>query len=80
MNKDRRQRIDDVKIKLTELNEEVQALHDEEEEAFDSMPESLRESEKGEGMTEAVNALETAFSEIESACDLLGTAWDVGQS
>lgn len=83
MNKQRRNRI---RKALTEyLREEapqrealLAVLHearDEEEEAFDSLAESLQDGEKGEAMQEAISALEDLISEVEDGpfCESIET-------
>lgn len=48
----------------------------EEQDAYDNMPESLQESERGEAMSEAIDHLEAAFDAIETACDAIDEAVD----
>jgi septal ring factor EnvC (AmiA/AmiB activator) len=74
MNKKRREAIDDLVNKINEIKEAAESLRDEEQEAFDNMPESLQQGDKGQAMEEAisnlddaVNALEEAISGLESA-------------
>lgn len=76
MNRERRKRIDTVRDKLEELMEEIEALHDEEAEAYDNLPESLQESERGEAMSEAVDNLEIVASSIQEAIYCLESASD----
>jgi len=42
---------------------------DEEREAFDNMPESLQQSEKGETTSEGLNTLESALSMLDAIMD-----------
>ncbi len=42
---------------------------DEEREAFDNMPESLQQSEKGESTSEGLNTLESALSMLDAIMD-----------
>ena len=42
---------------------------DEEREAFDNMPESLQQSEKGEATSEGLNTLESALSMLDAIMD-----------
>lgn len=65
MNKQRRKAIDAVREKLEELLEELEAIKDEEQEAFDNLPESLQDSERGDKMTEAIENLEYTIDYIE---------------
>lgn len=74
MNKQRRKAIERISEKLEELQEEIQMLKDEEEEAYDNLPESLQDGEKGEAMQEAIEYLDNADSFIEEARDALNDA------
>lgn len=70
MNKRRREAIQKVLDQMLELKERVESLKDEEQEAFDSMPESLQQSDRGQASEAAASALESAvdaFDEIETA-------------
>ena len=67
MNKDRRKRLEGIYEKLMEIYEELDAIIDEEQEAYDNMPESLQDSEKGERMYEGIDSLESARDDINNA-------------
>ena len=54
MNKTRRRSIQQIIDHLTELKEHIDLLRDEEQEAYDNLPESLQESERGEAMSTAI--------------------------
>ena len=45
MNKERRKRLASVTSKLEEVKEELEALHEEEQEAFDNLPGLLQDNE-----------------------------------
>ena len=69
MNKERRKRIADAIYKIEEL---VQSILDDEQEAYDNMPENLQTSENGiiseeaqENLDSAIEALEEAISYLE---------------
>lgn len=64
MNKERRAKIERMNNELSGLLSEAEELRDAEQEAFDSMPESLQEGERGEKMQEAISALEELISAI----------------
>lgn len=74
MNKDRRKRIEDIQSKLSGLQSQLEEIRDEEEGAFDSLPESFQGGEKGEKMLEAIERLESACSSFEDIIDYLGEA------
>ena len=48
MNKERRGKLNSLLEKLAAAEEELQAIMDEEQDAFDNMPESIQGSERGE--------------------------------
>ena len=76
MNKARRKRIEDVQSRLEELKQEIDGILAEEQEAYDNMPESLQEGERGEAMQEAIDALESAVSSCEEIDEYLTDAHD----
>jgi len=76
MNKQRRKRIDKVRIAMTALREEVESIAYEEREAIDNLPENLLESEQAAAMDEASEYLEDAAEELSAVDDLLGSAYD----
>lgn len=66
MNKQRRERLDEAHSKLMEAYYIIEEVKDEEEEAFDNMPENLQGSERGEQMEEYVATLEEIYDGIDS--------------
>ena len=74
MNAKRRNAIDSVINELVEKFEEIKAeaidqlseIRDEEQEAYDNLPESLQESERGENMQNCIDALEYFMSDLEN--------------
>lgn len=74
MNKDRRKRIQDVKDQLLNLLTEIEEIKDEEQEAYDNLPESLQEGGKGEKMSEAIDNLDSAYSSLEEVAEYLEEA------
>ena len=71
MNMQRRKRIEKVGRQLEELIEEITAIQEEEEEAYDNLPESLQESERGIAIYNAAEALADAVDGLEDANELL---------
>lgn len=72
MNNDRRKRIDAMISRLEEIRDEIDAIREEEQDAFDNMPESLQNSERGDMAQEAISNLENVdvdeiISYLESA-------------
>ena len=74
MNKDRRDRIAKIKEALEDLRGQIEDLQSEEQEAFDSMPESLQQSERGQASEAAANALQSAYDAADEAITNLETA------
>ena len=71
MNKYRRTVIAELLGQLTKVNENLEMVKNEEEEALENYPENLRYSERGEAMQEAFDNLEEACGAISEAIDLL---------
>lgn len=71
MNMQRRKRIEKAGRLLEELIEEITAIQEEEEEAYDNLPESLQESERGIAIYNAAEALADAVDDLEDANELL---------
>lgn len=80
MNRERRSRIrglikafKDLSSTIqNDLSSQVQDLHDLEEEAFDNMPESMQDSDRGTAMQDAMDELQSAVdlcSEVSDAID-----------
>lgn len=74
MNAKRRNSIDSVINELIEKFEEIKAeaidqlseIRDEEQEAYDNIPEALQDSERGENMQNCIDALEYFMSDLEN--------------
>lgn len=71
MNKARRAKINSICEKLAGLQEELTTVTEEEQDAYDNMPEGIQEGEKGEAAQEALDGLEAAYDEIQSVIDNL---------
>ena len=67
MNKARRKQLDEIQGKLSELRDMIDTVLAEEQEAYDNLPESLQESERGEAMQTAIDAMESAIESCEEA-------------
>lgn len=86
MNNARRKEIEKIIKALGEIDfesqiEKVDSVRDEEQDAFDNMPESLQQGERGstseaaiEALEEAIEALEQARDSMQDAIDALGRA------
>ena len=74
MNKDRRKQIDEVHGQIQDLIATVEGIQSEEQNAFDSMPEGLQESERGQAASEALDDLTEACDHLNSALGSLDSA------
>lgn len=79
MNNTRRKLIKDIITALQGIDLEgpksdVENVKDEEQEAFDNLPESLQQGDRGQAMEQAIGTLEDALSELETACSAVEDA------
>lgn len=80
MNNQRRKEIEAIVKVLTDdfgmedLRGKVDDLQSEEQEAFDGMPESLQQSDRGQASETAADALQTAYDAIDAAITSLEEA------
>ena len=72
MNKQRRSLIADVIDRLETIRGDIEIIRDEEQDAFDNMPEGIQESDRGQQMEEYIGLMEDAMDEIDSALENLG--------
>ena len=71
MNKIRRKALRKALELIDEAKSIIEACRDEEQEAFDNLPEGLQESERGEAMAECIYQMEDAMDSAESISDAL---------
>lgn len=71
MNKKRRKEIENLRESISETKAKLQDLLNEEQQAFDNMPESIQESERGEEMQEIIEYMEVAIDSLEEATESL---------
>lgn len=71
MNKNRRNAISDIYDKLIDIQSDLECIRDEEQEAFDNLPESIQCSERGERMEEYISNLDEALDYVGYAVDSL---------
>lgn len=72
MNKGRRERLKKQLRLLEEMREEIEAIRDEEQEAYDNLPESLQDGERGERLQENIDVLEDILGQLEEPAEELG--------
>lgn len=64
MNKQRREELLDVSQLLDEAMDRLEEIRDDEQDALDSLPESLQYSARGDAMQDAIDTLEGFADEI----------------
>lgn len=69
MNKQRRKYLSTALEYLEQAQIIVESVKDEEQEAFDNMPEGLQYSERGEAMEEGLYTLEEIYDSIQEMMD-----------
>lgn len=74
MNAQRRKSIQEVIDQLEEIKSTIETLNDEEQEAYDNLPENLQGSERGEAMSEAADNLDSAFNSMDEVLEYLTAA------
>ena len=74
MNKARRNAIEKIIDQLGTLKEQLDSIGEEENDAFDNLPESIQYSERGEAMEENISDIDRAVSDIE---DIMSTLQDI---
>lgn len=65
MNADRRKRIEEACNDIYRAIELLNEVKDEEQEAYDNLPEGIKDSDRGESMSENVSFLEDITSNLE---------------
>ena len=71
MNNARRKKIEEAKVFLQQAVNLLEGVRDEEQEAYDNMPESFQEGDKGDAAQTAINALESALDDLQNCADNL---------
>lgn len=73
MNNKRRKEVTEIIDCLSGIRDELDVMRDEEQDAHDNLPESLRNSEGGQAVQKAATALDSAKNNIKNAVgDLSG--------
>lgn len=74
MNNTRRKLLQSIINTLNDCSSDLESAKDEEQEAFDNLPEGLQVSVRGEAMESAISEMENAISNIEDAISSIETA------
>lgn len=71
MNNARRLQIEKLATQIEEIKDIIETLRDAEQNAYDNMPESLQDTERGEKMESAIDALDYAADDLQECLDHL---------
>ena len=71
MNKKRRKMIQDIHDKLMDIQTDLETINTEETEAYENLPISFQDGDKGEKMQEAIDNLDSAVGYISDAMSSL---------
>jgi flagellar biosynthesis chaperone FliJ len=74
MNKDRRKALSQINVQLESIKDQLDGIKQEEQEAFDNLPESLQTGSNGSLMEAAINELDDAINTIEDAVSSINSA------
>ncbi len=66
MNKQRKQKIRDVRKEIESCKESLQKILDEEQDYFDNMPENLQGSMRGSDSEDAIDVMESCIDDLEN--------------
>lgn len=67
MNKVRRKQVKEASELISKALEILEEVFDGEQEAYDNLPDNIRESEKGEQMSDGIDAIEDVISSLRDA-------------
>lgn len=71
MNKERRKTLQGIIDELESQKENIETLQEEEQEAYDNLPESIQASDRGDAMCENADGLADAASDLEDVISVL---------
>ena len=75
MNKQRRTEIESVQRDIGIVKRNLQKILDEEQEAFDNMPDGLQSSERGMNSENAIDIMEETMEILDNAINNLSDIW-----
>ena len=74
MNNERRKSINNLINLIDDARAQLETVKDEEQEAYDNLPEGLQQADRGQASEQAISALEDAISSLEDAVGSLEEA------
>lgn len=76
MNKDRREKLRKIAVQIETLAADFRLIVEEEQEAYDNMPEGLQGSDKGNEMIDRIGTLEAACDSLDTVVDEIAQVVD----
>ena len=76
MNRYRRSILKTIVESLSKINEELRDVIDEETDAYENMPDNLKDGERGSSSSDAIDYLEDASSSLDDIIDAINEAID----
>lgn len=74
MNNERRGKLADLVKRLEGIKTELESLKDDEQSAFDAMPEGLQSADNGQKSEQCVSYMDDADTELEAAIESINNA------
>jgi len=74
MNKARREKLDTALIHIGTAKNLLEEIENEEQEAFDNLPEGLQQGDRGQAMEEAIGSIQDAVNQLEEMSSSLEEA------
>lgn len=71
MNKQRRKQLAEASALLAQVQEIIESVKDDEQEAHDNLPDSIQYGEKGQQMEEYINALDEAYGQCDDLISII---------
>ena len=66
MNKKRRSVLREINERLSTIKDEIETVMDDEQEAYDNLPDGIRDGDRGEQMADNVSELQSVIDSLES--------------
>lgn len=77
MNRDRRDKLSDILVDLEAAKSDLEEIIDEEQEAFDNLPDNLQCSSRGEEMESGLDELRESFEKLEEVIEHINNVVEV---
>lgn len=71
MNKQRRKQLAEASALISKVQEIIESVKDEEQEAHDNLPDSFQYGEKGQQMEEYIDALDEAYGQCDDLVSII---------